>query len=292
MRTVLLTALSALTTLTATAQYGTFDAKAIATAKATTTIVVLDAGDPPYNRMIQEAIKAHWKFTKSFDFVTVNDLATAPMMPEKTYLLKTKKADAEKHDAYFLTLVQGWKQKKGETLNVENNAVTNLPPTQELAFMMIDPNTLASGQGPAMLNVYVKSMQDYLKRVEAGKIKDKATADRLYESRNRFVKDMDLWVAREHLDKSITDAAKAKETYTKPMQIMSADQNYAAAYKGEPGIAISDIVMTGEYKTKWCFRRVFNASTGELMYLRDEAALFGKKEGFITDDLRILEQSR
>jgi hypothetical protein len=50
--------------------------------------------------------------------------------------------------------------------------------------------------------------------------------------------------------------------------------------------------MTGEYKTKWCFRRVFNASTGELMYLRDEAALFGKKEGFITDDLRILEQSR
>jgi hypothetical protein len=73
---------------------------------------------------------------------------------------------------------------------------------------------------------------------------------------------------------------------------MSADQNYAAAYKGEAGIAISDIVMTGEYKTKWCFRRVFNASTGELMYLRDEAALFGKKEGFITDDLRILEQSR
>jgi hypothetical protein len=292
MRTVLLTALTALTTLTATAQYGTFDAKAIATAKATTTVVVLDAGDSPYNRSIQEAVKAHWKFTKSFDFVTVNDLATAPMMPEKTYLLKTKKDDAEKHDGYFLTLVQGWKQKKGEVLNVENNAVTNLPPAQELAFLMIDPNTLSSGQGPAMLNVYVKSMQDYLKQVEAGKIKDKATADRLYESRNRFIKDMDLWVAREHLDKSITDAAKAKETYTKPMQIMSADQNYAAAYKGEPDIAISDIVMTGEYKTKWCFRRVFNASTGELMYLRDEAALFGKKEGFIAEDLRILEQSR
>lgn len=292
MRSPLITALSALTILSAQAQYGTFDAKAIATAKATTTIVILDAGDSPYNRMIQEAVKAHWKFTKSFDFVTVNDLATAPMMPEKTYLLKTKKADAEKHDGYFLTLVQGWKQKKGEVLNVENNAVTNLPATQELAFLMIDPNTLASGQGPAMLNVYVKSMQDYLKQVEAGKIKDKATADRLYESRNRLIKDMDLWVAREHLDKSITDAAKAKETYTKPMQIMSAEQNYAAAYKGEAGIAISDIVMTGEYKTKWCFRRVFNASTGELMYLRDEAALYGKKEGFITDDLRILEQSR
>ena len=135
-------------------------------------------------------------------------------------------------------------------------------------------------------------MQDYLKQVESGKIKDKATADRLYASRNRMIKEMDLWVAREHLDKSITDAAKAKETYTKQLQIMSADQNYAAAYKGEPGVAISDVVMTGELKTKWCFRRVFNASTGELMYLRDEAALYGKKEGFIADDLRILEQSR
>lgn len=291
MRSAFLATVTALTVLTAQAQYGTFDPKAVAAAKATTTLVVLDAGDSPYNRAVQEAMKAHWKFTKSWDIITVNDLATMPIMPDKTYLLKTKKSDQEKHDGYFMTLVQGWKQKKGEQLNVENNAVSNLPPAQELAFLMIDPNTF-SGQGGAMVNVYVKCMQDYLKQVEAGKIKDKATADRLYESRNRFVKDMDLWIAKEQLDKSIPDAAKAKETYTKQLQLMGQDQLYAAAYKGEPGVAIGDVVMTGEYKTKWCFRRVFNASTGELMYLRDEAALYGKKEGFIVDDLRILEQSR
>ncbi|MBL8003254.1 MAG: hypothetical protein JNL05_14975 [Flavobacteriales bacterium] len=290
MRSALFTALSVLA-LTAGAQYGTFDPKAVAAAKATTTLVVLDAGDSPYNRAVQEAMKAHWKFTKGYDIITVNDLATMPIMPDKTYLLKTKKSDQEKHDGYFMTLVQGWKQKKGEQLDVVNNAITNLPPAQELAFLMIDPNTF-TGQGGAMVNVYVKCMQDYLKQVESGKIKDKATADRLYESRNRFVKDMDLWIAKEQLDKSIPDAAKAKETYTKQLQLMGQDQLYAAAYKGEPGIAIGDVVMTGEYKTKWCFRRVFNASTGELMYLRDEAALHGKKEGFIADDLRILEQSR
>ncbi len=290
MRSALLLALSALT-LNAGAQYGTFDPKAVAAAKNTTTLIVLDAGDSPYNRTLQEAIRAHWKFTGSVDVITVNDLATMPIMPDKTYLLKTKKSDQEKHDGYFLTLVQGWKQKKGEALTVENNAVTNLPPAQELAFLMIDPNTMG-GTGSAMLNVYVKCLQDYLKQVESGKIKDKATADRLYAGRNRFIKDMDLWVAKEHMDKSIPDAAKAKESYTKPLQLMSAEQCYAAAYKGEPGVAISDIVMTGDYKAKWCFRRVFNASTGELMYLRDEAALYGKKEGFIADDLRVLEQSR
>ncbi|MBL7984060.1 MAG: hypothetical protein JNM91_03640, partial [Flavobacteriales bacterium] len=52
------------------------------------------------------------------------------------------------------------------------------------------------------------------------------------------------------------------------------------------------VVMTGEYKTKWCFKRVFNANTGELMYLRDDASLFEKKQGFISEDLRMLEQSR
>ena len=50
--------------------------------------------------------------------------------------------------------------------------------------------------------------------------------------------------------------------------------------------------MTGEHKTRHCFKRVFNAGSGELMYLADDAALFGKKEGFIAEDLLALERSR
>ena len=37
---------------------------------------------------------------------------------------------------------------------------------------------------------------------------------------------------------------------------------------------------------------VFNAGTGELMYLSDDAAIFGKKEGFIEEDLKALERAR
>ncbi|MFT3884141.1 MAG: hypothetical protein QM724_01550 [Flavobacteriales bacterium] len=273
------------------AQYGTFDPKAVAAAKATSTIVVTDAGDAPYNRGIMNAVKAHWKATGSFDFINVNDLATAGVAPEKTYLVKVRHTDATKYDATFLALVQGWKMKKGETLKVEGNAVVNMPNAQEIAFVMIDPERLGN-DGSALLNVYVKNIQDYLKQVEAGKIKDKATADRLYQGRNRLVKDMDLWFAKEQLDKSLPDLAKIKETYTHQVQVMDLAQQMAAASKGEPNVAIADIVITGDYKTKWCFRRVFNASTGELMYQRDEAAIAGKKEGFISEDLRILEQSR
>ncbi len=285
-------ALSALLIATAaTAQYGTFDKKAMALAKTSTTIVLQDAGGTPYNTELMNAMKAHWKFTSSMDFASITDLATAPVEPTKTYLMKLRKTDAEKHEATFLALVQGWKMKKGETLKVENNAITNLPPEQEIASILVDAKLLDNG-GAAMLNVYVKNLQDYTKLVETGKIIDKATADRLYASRNRLVKEQELWVAKEQLDKSLADLSAIQETYKQAVKLMDYSQLMAAVSKGQPGVCVGDVVITGDYKTKWCFRRVFNASTGELMYLRDEAALFDKKMGFIKEDFRILEQSR
>lgn len=276
---------------TATAQYGTFDPKVVATARSSSLMVLLDNGNTSYNQAITSAVKADWKFNGSTDFMNTSDLATQPLDPTKVYLMKIKRADAEKHDAVFLALVQGWKQKKGETMEVTDDVVNNIPAEQEVASIMIDAPAVGSS-GSAMLSIYIKHLQDYLKNVENGKIKDKATADRLYASRTRLIKDMDLWIAKEHLDKSMPDAAKVKETYTHPFQVMDLAQLMAAAEGAKPKVAITDVVMTGDYKAKWCFKRVFNANTGELMYLRDDAALFGKKEGLISEDLRMIEQSR
>jgi hypothetical protein len=291
MRSTLL--LSALALATgANAQYGTFDKGAVSAAKGTTTVIVQDAGGPVYNRALLNAVKANWKFTSEPDLgMVVTELAKTPLDPTKTYLMKERKSDPEKHDATFLALVQGWKMKKGETLDVQDNAVTNVPAEQELASIMIDDKML-SGDGSAMLNIYVKNLQDYLEQVETGAIKDKATADRLYGSRNRLVKDMELWVAKEQLDKSLPDLAAIQQTYTHKVKVMDLAQEMAAATNGQPNVALADVVITGDYKTKWCFRRIFNAETGELMYLRDEAALYDKKMGFIKNDFRILEQSR
>ncbi|MCC6839367.1 MAG: hypothetical protein IT230_04335 [Flavobacteriales bacterium] len=275
----------------ASAQYGTFDKKAVAAARGATTIVLRDAHDSPYNTGLLNAVKADWKFTANTDFSSVNDLVTAPVNPANIYLVKLRKTDQEKHTATFLALVQGWKLKKGEMLQVEDDALTNVPPEQELASIMIDAKLLDNG-GNALLGIYVKNLQDYLKQVEAGKITDKATADRLYAGRNRFIKEQELWVAKEQLDKSVADLSAIKGTYKQEVKLMDFTQLLAAVSKGQPGVCVADVVITGEHKTKWCFRRVFNASTGELMYQRDEAALYDKKLGFIAEDLRILEQSR
>jgi len=292
MRSLLLSCLLPLS-LTTLAQYGTFDANAVKSAQATTTLVVLDAGDSPYNRAIMDAIKAHWKFTKSFDFVTVNDLATQPLAPEKTYLVKTLRSDPEKYTGTFLTLMQGWKQKKGEVLEVTDNAVVNLPNAQDLAYIQIDPTQMATQGTSNFLNIYVKNVQDFLKQVSGGKITDRATADRLYQGRQRLLRDnLDLWIAKEQLDKSLPDEATAKANYTHKFQIMDLMQLNAAAIKGEPGVGVCDVLLTGNHKNKHSFKRVFNVSTGELMYLRDEAAIFGKKEGLVDEDLKTIERAR
>lgn len=290
----LLFTLSLLVTASATAQYGSFDTKAIAAAKGTTTVLVLDAGDSPYNRAIMDAMKANWKFTAGYDVATVNDLAMQPMDATKTYLMKTWKVDPEKHGAFFLTLVQGWKQKKGEALQTQDGGFTNIPVAQELAFIMIDPNAMAADNTSLLLTVYVKNIQDYLKQVEAGKFTDKSTADRFYASRNRLLRDnYEIWIAKEHLDKSIPDAATVKASYVKgTAQVMAESQLMTAVEAQNKGVCITDVIMTGDHKTRHCFKRVFNAGTGELMYLADDASLFGKKEGFIEEDLLTLERSR
>ena len=289
-----LTAFAALLACTLTAQYGTVEAKAVTTAQALTTLVVLDNGDSPFNRAIMDAVKSHWKFTGSYDFIHVRDLAVAPLAVDKIYLMKTVVNDPERHQMTFVSLVQGWKQKKGETMEAgADGAFTTIPGDRVLASIQCDPQWLADHKATAMYVIYMKHLQDFLKQVEAGKVIDKATADRLYQGRNRVLRDdMNLMIAADHLDKSLPDLAAVKAHYTHEVQVGSLAACMEAVAAQDPAVAVTDVVLTGDHKTKWCFKRIFNAGTGELMYQRDEAALFGKKEGFLDEDLKQLERAR
>lgn len=283
------------TTLAATivhAQYGSFDANAVKAGKSTKTVVVLDAGDSPYNRALIEGMKANWKYTTAIEFITTAELATQPIAPDHTYLLKARKTDPVKYEGTFLTLVQGWKPKKGDVLAQTNNEFTSIPAERELAYIQIDVKAINEKGLAHLLDVYVKHLQNYLTLVEGGKVTDKTTADRLYASRNRQVRDTELWLAQEHADKSLPDAAKVKEFYTAPCQLMALSQLPSALEKQDKGITISDVILTGDNRNKHCFKRVFNVGSGELMYLRDDAAIFGKKEGFLDEDLKTLERAR
>lgn len=291
MRSILLSVISLLT-LQATAQYGSFDASAVKAGKSTTLIVVMDAGDSPYNQNLMNAVKGEWKYTAAFDFMTTAEFAAQPISPDRTYLLKTRKTDPVKFEATFLTLIKGWKPKKGDVMEMKDNAFTSIPAEHELAFIQIDPTAINDKGMGNMLMIYVKHLQDYLALVEKGKITDKATADRTYSGRTRLIRDTELWMAQEHLDKSIPDASKLKEFYTAPCQVMALSQLPSAIAKQKSAVTVSDVILTGDHKNKHCFKRVFNSGTGELMYQNDDAAIYGKKEGFIEEDLKAMERAR
>lgn len=275
------------------AQYGTFSASAVKAAKGTTTVVVLDGGNTPYDQMITNAVKSDWKFTVAYEFMTIADLGMMPISPEKTYLMKVSRTDPTKFEGTFLAFVQGWKPKKGENLTAKENAFTNITVEQELASLLIDDKGMNETNTTALLRLYVRHLQDYLALVESGKITDRATADRIYATRNRLIRDTELLVATEHMDKSIPELDKAKEFYTSGMRIVALPQLVEAIEKQDKSVTVSDVVITvGDHKNKHAFKRVFNSATGELMYLKDDAAIFGKKEGFIEDDLKTIERAR
>jgi hypothetical protein len=278
--------------ISANAQYGSFDASTVKKARANTTIVVLDDGDTPYNRAVMNAVKADWKYSGDFDFLKVSDLAMEPIAPEKNYLLKITKVDPSKHEGTFLTLIQGWKPKKGETLQNTDNAFTNIPVQQELAFILIDDKGMNEKNTAPMVTLYLKHLQNYLQLVENGKITDKTTADRTYAGRNRLIRDTELWMGKEHLDQTMPEEDKVQAVYTSKVQIKPVSQLMDAIEKQDKEITITDVVITGEHKTKHCFKRIFNAGTGELMFLRDDQALHGKKEGFLDEDMKTIERAR
>ncbi|MDQ3101750.1 MAG: hypothetical protein M3R08_10220, partial [Bacteroidota bacterium] len=191
-----------------------------------------------------------------------------------------------------LTLVQGWKPKKGDKLENKENAFTTIPVEQELASLLIDPKSINEKNAGLLLNIYTKHLQDHLTLVATGKITDKTTADRTYSDRHRHIRDTELWLAQEHLDKTMPDAEKVKAVYTSPTQIKPLAQVLEAIEKQDRAITITDVVITGDYKNKHSFKRIFNAGTGELMYLRDDQAIYGKKEGFLDEDLKTIERAR
>jgi hypothetical protein len=276
----------------ASAQYGTFSSAAVKAARPTTTIVVLDGGNTAYDRAITEAVKSNWKGTAGFEFVPVADLALRPITPEQTYLMKVVRVDPVKHAGTFLTLVQGWKMKKGTNLDHDGKAFTNVPTEQDLAALLIDPAVTNDPATAGIVALYIDHLQDYLRQVESGKITDKTTADRLYASRTRLVRDGDLLLARPHIEKNLTDAT-IQELYTAPLKLADMPALMNAVKQRDPGTTVSDVVITvGDHRNKHCFKRLFNAGTGELVYLGDDQALFGKKEGFIDTDVKNVQRAR
>ncbi len=272
------------------AQYGTFSTEVIETFKGNPLSIVLDNGQTEYNAYIKQVIEKSWQMN-AYDFISLADFKLAQLDTERSFLVKIKKADAQKHEATFLTIVNGWKKKAGEA-SVYGDHVKNVPVDSEVAYIMIDADKLERNQEGPKLWLYMKSLERYIEAVSTGKITDKSTADRLYASRTRRLHEMDLILTENELDASVRAPEQIKEFYTQTYTIVSQEQLWDAIESEENDKAIVDVIFTGEYKTRHCFKTIYNARSGEILYIQNDASLHGKKQGLIDEDLKALERAR
>ncbi len=272
------------------AQYGTFSKDVVDDFKTTTLSVVLDNGNTEYNEYIKMVMEQSWKMNK-VDFISMADFKIAQIDPKRSFLVKVRRATDQKHEATFLTIFRGWKKKKGEA-TMYGNSIKNVAFATEVTSIMIDSDKLEKDLEGPKLWLYLKSMANYIELVGDGKVIDKTTIDKIYSSRTRNLHEMQLVMTEADLDTSVRDPKKLEEFYTKAYQIVGDDQEMGAIESEDGNLAIVDVIFTGEYKTRHCFKTIYNVRTGEIMYKSDDASLYGKKQGLIDEDLKKLERAR
>lgn len=273
------------------AQYGSFSKEVISTFKGNNLSVVLDNGKTEYNDYIKQVMESSWQINK-VDFISMEDFKLAQFETERSFLVKITKSDAKKYDATFLTLVNGWKKKKGNEASLYGTTVKNIPVDHEVAYIMINADKMEQDQEGSKLWLYMKCLSSFIESVSQGKITDKATADRLYASRTRQLHEMELVMTENDLDANVRAKEKTEEFYTKPYQLVDQDKIWSVIESEERNLAVVDIIFTGEHKNRHCFKTIYNVRTGEILYLNDDASLYGKKQGLIEDDLKALERAR
>ena len=272
------------------AQYGTFSKDVVDEFKKSPLSVVLDNGQSEYNDYIHLVMEDAWKLNK-VDFISMADFKMAQFETERSFLVKVKKSTEQKQAATFLTILRGWKKKSGEATTY-GNSIKNVDFATEVASIMLDPDKMEQDQEGPKLWLYTKSIANFIELVGDGKITDKTTADKMYSKRTRNLHEMQLVMTKADLDASVREPKQFEEFYTKAYQIVGEEQEMGAIESEDKNLAVVDVVFTGEHKTRHCYKTIYSVRTGEIMYMNNDASLYGKKQGLIEEDLKNLERAR
>jgi hypothetical protein len=290
-RTILSTLSLTVLTFFGNAQFGTYDKDLAGSVAEKPLVVVLENNNSSYNAALKSAVEKFWT-NGTYSFTTLGDVGASGYLPTNNYLAHTVYTDPKTFEMNHLSVIAGWKMKKGDRVETEGSALAGIPAEQVIAGILFDPERINDGGG-FMMDIYVKHLQDYAQQVKSGKIVDHTTASRLYESRTRHIKDGDLLVMEAHKDKTFPETMEeVKEIFPSKYEIVDNTALQSAVEAPDRSTYVTDVVLTGEYKTKHCFKRVFNTATGELVFLHDEQSLYGKKEGFLLDDFKSIARSR
>lgn len=259
--------------LTATAQvefYGTD----IPSKLAKTTLAAVMSGSEAYQVQLKQAVEQNWKLS-NFEFVDEAGFEYLKGNPDYSFLYLAE-GEVNGLPVDMFTLAIGNKSKKEQPLVLKQ--------------LIVDKKKI-SRDGAPMVHLYVKNIHAYVKAVEAGEAKDRTFAQRMISSKTyRLKEELPLMALETDFDATMTPE-KRNEVYRGEIKIVSQDAINDAILE-EKDVAVADVVLSGERREMYCYKYIFDAATGALLYYQETEALHGKKQGFIENDLSSISKAR
>lgn len=239
-----------------------------------TTLCAVMSGSESYQVELKRAVEQYWTLT---DYQFIDEVKFEELKSDADYsFLYLHLGEVNGYPTDFFALGIGNRKKDAQPLNVKE--------------LIVDKKKI-SGDEAAFVNLYVQHIQRYVKAVEDGKITGRAFSDRWISDETYRIKEMPLLIRQSDFDETMHDAEKRNMVYDNEMQLV-AQERINTAILEEEEVAVVDVIMTGERRNMYCYKRIYDASTGEMLYRDDEEALYGKNHGLVDDDLKVIDRAR
>lgn len=239
-----------------------------------TTLAVVMSGSESYQVELKNAVEQYWK-QSAFEFIDESTFEKYKSDPAYSFLLITG-GEVNGYPTRFFTLAMGNKKKSEQPLILKQ--------------LIVDESKINTDGAP-MVHLYVQHIQRYINAVADGTITDRTFSGRLVSDQTYRAKEMPMLAKKSDLDATIQDAAKREEFFRGEMEIVSQERINTAILENE-SVSVVDVILTGERRNMFCYKRVYDASTGEMLYREDTESLYGKKQGLIDSDLKSISRAR
>ena len=242
----------------------------------TKTLVVLEnVMISDFNHYIRKSVEAHWKLT-DFEVVQAPEFEKQRKNENLSFLVIPEvaiKKGITQADVFSLTLLLG-----GDYATIQQ-----MPVVASVPVHYADTKENYSYQ----LAFIVQFMQQHIKNVQADPSVKALEHMEAYNKNRSKLKDKKLYMLAEDLSAPVSSKASVKKFYKHDFEIVDREKMEELATSGDKNAAFMLVVSPGEKKnTDLCFKMIFDAQDGSLLYADQHMISPLLKKGFLKGDLK------
>lgn len=243
--------------------------------KTTTYVVLEDNPTAAYNFKIQEAIEKSWKITP-YKFITSKEFEKIRNDIDKSFLVLIQmKFDSDKMPAVynFMSLSMGAAVKK----------ITDMPDICSLPLAYKD---VPEDSYVYKIEGLIRFMQEHIKLIEQNPALIKKNIFDYYNKNTKDVKNKELWVIEDDLEKETRELAKIRKNYAYTVKVVTADNiEKAIAEKNPNVIYLHKVGPSGTRLQARCYKILIGASDDQMYYFDFHDAK-SDGDGFLSSDFK------